>query len=61
MVKEETVSVWELRVEDNGQITLIAPNGEVLFTINRNTALMIADMLYEEVGLCGNGSKTLAR
>ena len=48
MVKKTKVSVWELYVEDNDQITLIAPNGMALFTINRDTALMIADMLRDE-------------
>ena len=48
MVKEKKVSVWELYVEDNDQITLIAPNGIALFTINRDTALMIANMLRDE-------------
>jgi len=48
MVREWKPKVWELVVEDNGQITIIAPNGGVLFTVNRDTALMIADMLRDE-------------
>jgi len=48
VVKKTKVSVWELYVEDNEQITLIAPNGAVLFTVNRGTALIIANMLRDE-------------
>ena len=49
--------MWVIDVTDEGQVELTAPNGEVLFVVNKDTALMLADMLRDtaesDVGLSG--------
>ena len=43
------MEIWEIDTLEDGRIELTAPNGIVLFRVSSDTALMLAEMLIDEV------------